>query len=328
MTTRVLVTGAAGFIGEHLLARLTAAGFEVHAFAHRTRPRTEVARVLQGDVRDEAALRAALQGVEAVVHAAALLDPITDQRAASEVNFRASEELARLASEAKVGTFLFLSSIAALGFRSKAGLVRTDATCAPTTLYGKSKRDAEAALLAASWAMRTIVVRPPTVYGPGERRNFLALVRAVDSGRMFIPGAGSNRMSTCHVDNLTHCIERLLIDRRAKGIVHVADEPTATFRELVTAISSALGRARPPVTLPLPLAAVVAEATPVLARLVGVEPPLSPARLRTLTADFALDTRRTRELGISAPVTLQQGLRQTIAWYRSAGLLTRSTRRE
>ncbi len=327
MASRVLVTGGAGFVGEHLLDRLVRAGHDVRALVHIREPTVPQVEQVRGDLNDDESLYEALRGVDQVVHCAALLDPVSDAREAACVNHLASVRLARLALDAGVDTFVFLSSIAAIGFRQSAGLVDEAVACAPTTIYGRSKRDAELGLLGVSGALRMLILRPPTVYGPGERRNFLALARAVESGRIFLPGAAKNRMSFCHVDNLTAAVATLLAHQTAHGIVHVADEPAVTFEQVVGTLGVALGKPRRPPRVPLAVARGVSVVTTALCQAVGREPPLPASRLRTLTADFALDTRSSRRLGVASEVTFEDGVRDTVDWYRREGLLPQRARR-
>lgn len=312
MTFRVFVTGASGFVGQHLVRALSSEGHSVRALVHHSPVQAE--ETVRGSL--EQPLADWLAGCDAVVHAGALLDPIHDEARAERVNHRGTVELAKVASKAGVKVFVFVSSQAALGFHPGAGLVAPDAPARPTTAYGRSKLEAERALRDLG-ALRTVVLRPPTVYGPGERRNFLALTRAIASGVFLLPGRGDNRLSFCAVENLCAAICWALRADSAQGILHVADEPVRPFRETCNLIAEAVGRRLLPIPFPLPLARSVALALELALK----NPPLSRARLTTLTADCALDTSATQSAGFSPRVTMEQGVRRTVSWYREAGLL-------
>jgi UDP-glucose 4-epimerase len=320
VTGPVLVTGAAGFVGFRIVQALVARGHAVRALVHETPlPHTPPGvTVVRGDIRE--ARRLAVDDVSAVVHCAALLDPIERAEDADAVNHQATVELARHAARAQVPCFVFVSSVAAIGFRSDAGLVGTDAPCSPTTAYGRSKRAAEVALATVD-LQRLVVLRPPTVYGPGERMNFLALTRAV-AGRVFpIPGSGNNRMSFCHVDNLADAVGWSLDEPAARGVLHIADAHPVTLREAVTTIGRALGRAPIRVPTPMPVARVGAVACELAFGALGARPPLTRARLATVTADQALDTSATKSMGFEPRVSFTDGVRETVEWYRETGLL-------
>lgn len=319
----VFLTGASGFVGREILADLVTRGFSVRALRHEREVPSDASEVVLGSLARISGLEPHLLGVEAVVHSAALLDPIDDEALAERINHLATAELAAAALRAKVRTFVYLSSQAAIGSASSTpGLVRPDATSAPTTVYGRSKLAAERALLALGPSpMRVVILRPPTVYGPGERRNFLALVRAIDTGWFVIPGSGNNRMSFCAVKNLSHAVGFCLVNDGARGILHVADEPALTFREIVELLAAALDRRILPFPLPLPVARTLARCFEVGFRFSKRQPPLSRARLRTLTADSALDTSETRRIGLEPVVSFAEALAETIGEYRSARLI-------
>lgn len=318
---RWLVTGGAGLVGGRLIEALRDLGHAPRAFVHE-RPVPGVRDVVRGDLREAADCRAATRDIDVVAHCAAALDPVESEALADEVNRGATLALARAAREAGCRVFVFLSSQAAIGWREDAGLLDEDAACAPTTAYGRSKRAAERELLAEPLApTRLVILRPPTVYGPGERRNFLALTRAVSTGVFPVPGRGDNRMSFCHVDNLVEAVRFVAREPRAEGVLHVADDPPVSLRRVARTLAEACGARPLPLPFPMPAARLTAGALELAAAPLGVRPPLDRARLRTLTSDCALDTRALRELGFEAPVGFAEGVRETVARYRAEGAL-------
>jgi nucleoside-diphosphate-sugar epimerase len=319
----VFLTGGSGFIGRALLPRLTAGGFSVRALRHEHDLPPCAAEVVTGSLARVSELRPLLAGMDAVVHCAALLDPVEDEARADLINHRATANLAAAAAQGGVRTFIHLSSQAAVGSMEGAtGSIGPDAPCAPTTHYGRSKRAAEQALGSlSSGEMRIVILRPPTVYGPGERRNFLALVRAIDTGLFVIPGRGRNRISFCAAANLAHAVAFCLTHEQARHVIHVADEPAMTFRESVALLARALGTRILPLPFPESAARAVALGLELGFRAVRRPPPLSRARLRTITADCALDTSQSRQLGLSPVMGFREAIAETIAEYRRAGLL-------
>lgn len=318
----VFVTGAAGFVGGHVARALLARGRQVRALVHRREPALDGIERVRGDLAAPDGFTAALAGAEAVVNCAALLDPIEHAAQADRINHVAAVELARAAARAGVRTFVHLSSLAAAGYHPGSGLVAPDARCRPTTAYGRSKLAAERSLAALDVpGLRRVLLRPPTVYGAGESANFLALTRAVDSGWFLVPGRGDNRMSFCFAQNLADATCFVLDEPRASGVVHVADEPVVTFRVAVETIAGALGRRLLPVPFPIPLARAAAIGCEGVFGVLRRHPPLSRARLTTLTADCALDTSQTAALGFRPQVAFADGVRETIRHYRAEGLL-------
>lgn len=324
---RIFVTGATGFIGQHLVPALAEAGHEVVALVRRpgTLPSRPGVVEVRGDLADVEGFAEALAGVDAVIHNAALVDPIDDERAADAINHRASLALAKAARSKGARAFAFVSSIAAIGFRADAGLVDSDVLCAPPTPYGRSKRSAELSLLALDGPdFRVAVARPPTVYGRGDTRgNFLAMARAVRTGAFFIPGDGNNRMSFCHVDNLVRALRLLAEHPEAHGIFHVADESPVTLREIATHVAEATGSRLLPFPFPLWLAETVATAAELVAPRLGMTPPLTRVRLATVVSDFAFDCTPLLRLGFQHPRQWREATRDTLGWYQEAGLLKR-----
>lgn len=319
--SRLFVTGGAGFVGRALLRAAQARGDSVRALWHRTPIRMSGVELVRGSLLEPEGFTASLRGVDVVLHCAALLDPIDSAAAAEAVNLHGSVALATAAARAGVGAFVFMSSSATIG-DAGSGLIDEDAACHPVTLYGHSKRQAELALMRLPLgSMRLLLLRPPTVYGPEERRNFLALTRAVAGRRVFIPGRGDNRMSFCHVDNLAHAGLTLADHPSATGIVHVADAESVTFRQVVNTLGDALGQRGFVPRLPMPLARAIAIATETAWRRRKGAPPFSRQRLRTISADFALDTTRARSLGVRSRFRFDVGVRETVDAYRRAGVL-------
>src|SRR4051812_39901240 len=114
---RVFVTGATGFVGAHLLRRLLRAGHQVSALARDVRRLPPAVTPVPGDLNDVPGFAAALAGQEAIVHSAALKDPLSDPHLAQRINIDATVRLAEAAARAGATQFVFVSSIMALGIR-------------------------------------------------------------------------------------------------------------------------------------------------------------------------------------------------------------------
>jgi nucleoside-diphosphate-sugar epimerase len=320
---RVLVTGATGFVGARAAERFVALGHEVHALVRRPGAAPAGTRELVGDLARVDRFADRLRGIDAVVHAAALVEPLPPGQSADLINRAATIELARAARAAGSRGFVFVSSVMAIGFRPRAGLVDVDVACRPATPYGETKWRAELELAAiARTGLRVAIVRPPTVYGRGDvKGNFLALARAVGTGRFAVPGRGDNRMSFCHIDNLVEVL-RLAAERDdAAGIFHAADERPVTLREIAETIARELGVSLLPIPFPRPVAYAAAGALELWGRLSGRTPPLTRRRLATITSDFAFDTSRLAQIGYRPVVGIAPGVADAIAWYRAQGLV-------
>jgi len=313
---RVLVTGAAGFVGRALCPALAAAGHEVIAGVREgTAPPGAHAHRTLGDLAGERPLDAAVAGIDAVVHLAArahvmretAADPLVLYRRA---NVDGTRRLAEAAARAGVSRFVLMSSIKVNGERTAIRPFTEDDPPAPADAYGISKREAEETLaaVASKTGLSAIALRVPLVYGPGVRANFLELLRLCDSAwPLPFGGIAGNRRSLIHLANLTDAIAVALVHPSADGVYLVSDGEDLSTAALIRRLRAALGR-------PARLVPVPARLLDTLFRLLG-----KGALADRLCGSLAVDTGRiARDLGWRPPCTVDEGLAATVAWYRQA----------
>ncbi len=315
---RVLVTGARGFVGRALCPALRDAGHRVIAAVRNTDALPEGCDVrLVDDIGPETDWTAALQDIEAVVHLAARVHVMRESAADPLTAFRRTSTegtlcLARAAARAEVERFLFLSSVKVLGEASPHGPLTDASPPNPQDPYAVSKREAETGLsdLAREFGMEVVILRPPLVYGPGVRGNFLSLMRLVDRGLPLPLRAVQNRRSLLGLGNLADAIGLCLTHPAASGGAFLLrDGEDLSTPELVRRLARALERR--PRLWPLP--------EPVLTLAAGALGKSAEARrlLESLTVD---DRPIRQELGWNPPFTVDQGLAETAAWFRAARL--------
>jgi nucleoside-diphosphate-sugar epimerase len=323
----VLVTGASGFIGRALVLRLAARGDRVLCLV-RDPARSPWMRAVPGvepvvgDLADAGLLRD-LAARAALVHHVAGLTHARRREEFLAVNAEAVGRLAAAAAAAPSPPKLVLvSSLAVAGPRTAARPAREEDPPAPTTPYGESKLRGEELLRREGAGLRWTIVRPPWVYGPGDRAT-LALFRMADRGLVPLPRGGCMEMSIVHVDDL---VEVLLLAGDcacADGRTYYAcDGAVHTVAELGRLLVAAAGRG---CTVPVPgfllrLAGLAGEAAAALAR--------RPARVGWHKACEGLedgwvcsDERARAELGYRSRVDLEAGVASTFAWYRQEGWL-------
>jgi nucleoside-diphosphate-sugar epimerase len=255
--SRVLLTGASGFVGRHLLPSLAGAGYSVRVAVRRSSrvdltDRIEVVHV--PNFEDGFDWTPVLSGVSAVVHLAALAHTplgVTDQHY-DLINRAATQALARAAARARVAHFVFVSSIRAQsGPSADHVLDETDEPC-PVDAYGRSKLAAESAVAAAG--IPCTIFRPVLVYGPQVGGNMERLL-ALAASRLPLPFGGlKNRRSLLAVDNLSAAI-RFALARPPAGrrMYVVADPEPLSIADILAALRSAAGRRPGLLALPAPL---------------------------------------------------------------------------
>lgn len=310
----VLVTGAGGFVGRHLVARLQSDGHRVRGVVHRpagSDPAGLDAWVPVG-LPDVEPLQPVLSGVDVVVHLAARAHLVRDRSADPAAAFQAVNtegtlRLARLAAMAGVRRFVFTSTVKVLGDGTAPGQPwHLDSPMDPQDPYARSKADAESGLrqLQAETGMEVVVVRLPLVHGPGVRGNFPALVRWVEAGVPLPLGAvRANRRSVLGVDNLVDLLA-LCLDHPA-ACLHPwmpTDGTDVSTAGLLQAVGLALGR--PARLWPLPPACLR-----VAAQLVG-----RPGVFQNLCGSMQVDGSDVhKHLHWTPPVGLDEGLRRAVA---------------
>jgi nucleoside-diphosphate-sugar epimerase len=240
----VALTGATGFIGQHLLRDLTARGYRMRVLLRRpTALPLQSASAVVGDLARPQNMAAALAGADAVIHSAGVAHamsgvPEDDYRL---LNTEATVRLARAAQRAGVKRFVFLSSIRAQAGPSADDVLTEAAPPRPVDAYGRSKLAAEQELaqLELEWA----ALRLTLVYGPGVRGNMAALVRLACSPYPLPLGSLTAKRSVLALENLSTAIETVLAapQRLARAFI-VADPEPLTIPEMVAALRRALGR--------------------------------------------------------------------------------------
>lgn len=268
---------------------------------------------------DRGALAHAFEAVDVVAHLAGVVSAARD-REYMRVNVEGTREVAA-AAQAAGARLVHVSSLAAAGPAAPAAPRAEDDPPSPVTAYGWSKLESERTV-AATTGLRWAILRPGVVYGPGDRA-MLPLFRFAARGFLPLVGLPTAAYTFVHVEDAVSAIEAA-IDRDCGGdTIFVGHANPASAREVLEAIRSALGRAVPIVPIPRPLLRLAAWSGDLGTAISGRPLAINRRRFAELYADgFVCRVDRLRDrLGVVAQIDLVEGLRQTAAWYRSAGWL-------
>jgi nucleoside-diphosphate-sugar epimerase len=310
----IMVTGASGFVGKHLVRFLMNKGVSVRPCVREASTSHSAAGPLcvVGDINEKTDWSAALNGVSVVVHAAARVHVMNENDPEAEleyyrVNFAATVNLARQALQAGVKRLIFLSTAKVLGESSSKGVpLKAGDTISPCGHYARSKADAEAALMEISARSRleVVIIRPPLVYGPRVKANFSLLARAVQSGLPLPVGAlNQNRRSMVSVQNLNDFIYLCLTAMHAKNQTFmISDGEDVSTAELVSRMGRALDRKICMIPVPIGLLHVLAFFT------------AKKSSMSRLSGSFQVDISKNLELINWQPkLSLDEGLRLVLS---------------
>lgn len=307
--TKIILTGANGFVGSCLFSQLEQLSvFQVIGLCRRL-PQGVINSGLHavGNLQ-QADLTALLVGVDVLIHVAARAhimrdevgDPLAEYR---RVNVDGTLNLARQASAAGVKRFIFISSIKVNGEATVEGMPFTAGNeASPEDPYGLSKLEAEQGLmqLAPETGMEVVIIRPPLVYGPGVKGNFASMIKLVEKGLPLPLGCIHNQRSLVGIDNLVDLIIRCIDHPAAANQVFLAgDGEDLSTTELLRGVARAMGK--PARLIPVPAGMLRLGAT-----MLGKK-----SMAQRLLGSLQVDISKTRELlDWKPPYTVEEGLRR------------------
>ena len=328
----ILVTGGAGFIGSHLVARLVAEGRTVrclvrHSSSLRNLPRGGIdpgIDLAYGDLASGEGLPEAVRGMDTVIHLAGTTKATTVSGYYTG-NAQATANLLQAAGA--VERFVHVSSMAAAGPSALDRPLVEDAGLEypphPVSHYGRSKLEAEQAVRKSALWERTVMVRPPVVYGPGDKDVYQVL-RAAARGWMIQIGSVDRRFSLIYVEDLVDGLMAAANSPNAAGrLYYLAYRAPVSWGEFGAAAARLMGRSLRTLKIPEKAAYAVGLCGEWWSRVSGRPGILSRDKVaEACSPGWVCDTGRAcRELGFCASTGLEDGLRRTLTWYKEAGWL-------
>ncbi len=306
MNRTIAITGATGFAGRHVAAELLAQGHRLKALVRdpaRAGLPADVVTVA-GDLSNDDALSQLFDGADCAVHLAGVLAAVRDHDY-FRVNAHGTVAVAEVAIRLGVKRFVHVSSLAA-----------RQPQLSP---YAASKRAGEDAIAALAGKLNAIIIRPPAVYGPGDRGT-LPLIKALTKAVAVIPGTRQSRFSLVHVGDLARLIAASVASDM-RGLHEVSDGKDGGYdwADLIAVAEAFRGGPIKTLFLPSVIPTTVAFAAETLSRLTGKPGMVNRGKVRELYyPDWVC---REGSLKLSGPVTFVAGFAETVSWYRAAGWL-------
>jgi nucleoside-diphosphate-sugar epimerase len=329
----ILVTGSTGFIGSRMVETLAGQGFRVRVLLRpesrqdssvRHRGGVEEVRAAYSDFE---ALGRAVSGVDSILHLAGVTKAV-DEAGFSEGNVTPVKNLLESVKKHNPGLdrFLLVSSLAAAGpALSPSPGVRESDRPHPVSAYGRSKLSGEETAWRHAGTVPLTIVRPPAVYGPGDR-DILEVFTMMKNGYLLSAGSGKRqRFSMIHVDDLIRGILQALRSEAAVGQVYFVTSPRGyAWDEVIDAARPVLGfRKLLRINLPKPLVFALGSVLGAIAGVIGRPALISRDKANELVQDYWVCSpeKAERELGFKATIPLNEGIAETLKWYQQTGWL-------
>jgi len=326
---KTLVTGGTGFTGKALVKRLLDTGHEVVALDYKEGIKTQELRdwgaeVVIGSVVDKETVRKCMKGVDVVQHlAAAFRELDVPNSYYEEVNVGGTRNTLQAAFEEGVKKFIYCSTCGVHGNidNPPAG---EDAPIQPADYYQRTKYEAEPVVNEYHRkGMKTSIIRPAAIYGPGDPERFMMIFKRVSTGSFPMFGSGKTLYHPVYIDNLIDAHMLAMEDGKGDGEVYlIADERAVEIEELVRRVGKAMdidvNIRHYPVT-PLVIAGHICEK---ICKPFHITPPIFPRRVDWYRQNrsFKIDKAK-RDLGWEPKIDLDEGLRRTAEWYKKEGFI-------
>ena len=325
----ILVTGASGFIGRHLVDELIRRRFSVRVLVRKKASipfHHGQVEICFGDIADPASLEKAVEGVDRVFHLAAVINLEQESmRGYQAVNVTGTKNLFKAikARNVKPRRFVFCSSVGVYG-RLQSIPADENTPCHPINYYEKSKFEAEEAVRAFGRAMQIpiSIIRPSWVYGPGDRRTF-KLFQAINKNRFWIIGHGKTLVHPVYVSDVAQGLVKSAFKAKGENDTFIiAGRRYVSLKRLVTTIAKALNKKIPKIHIPVFMAKTIAKGLEKVYAPFHSIPPVSSRRLEFFLKDQAFDiSKARREIGYRPGMRLESGIQKTVTWYRDHGWL-------
>ncbi|MHB8598960.1 MAG: NAD-dependent epimerase/dehydratase family protein [Ktedonobacteraceae bacterium] len=325
----VLITGATGLLGSHLIKELQQRGEHIRALVLPVENADGLLRqgveVVRGDITDASTLTPAVENIDLIFHLAGMMGvwrPLADYRL---VNVDGSVNLYKAAQAAHVRRFVHTSSHTVYGLGYGRFMTENDPLRPDPDPYSITKAEADRLIrrLMLTSDMETVILRPGTFFGPGDRLHFGRMAQKTKDGKAMIVGRGDNALPFCYVSDVVQGFMLAAYHENAPGNVYnITNDRPLTQLEMYNAIADAVGGTHPKIHLPyLPIyyGSIVAER--VVARVTHTKPVVSELGALMFGSDNRHSVEKARrELGFEPQIDLYEGIKLSAVWFNAGGM--------
>lgn len=326
---KVLVTGATGFIGGHLVKMLVRDGFEIKALARQNSDTSLLEKLdvelVEADIRDEGAMKKAIRGCPCVYHLAAKTTKHhLSKKDYYAYNVQGTRNVAQAAISAGVNRLVYASTIGVYGTVNNMSIDENTAP-SPDSFYRETKLAGEKEVIRSHRdnGLPVVVARLGIVFGPGSC-SWLEVCRKIAKGNFRVIGRGENHNHMVYVEDLIEGLRRCGDAKGVEGKTYLLTDPNpVTLRQVLAMIAKEMGVDSSFDALPVAPFRSYQRFSRLVYRFLGIELPRSRYYDLFLTNHIFISTKARDELDFSPKVSLKDGLGRMIQWYREAGYLTR-----
>lgn len=330
LMNKILITGASGFIGSHLVETLLENKIPLEnirllilkdeSLVNLPKLKFEIIR---GDITNENDVKMAMEGVDVVYHLAALTidgDKYYTKEEYIKVNVAGTENLLNACKNKKIKKFIFFSSIAVYGLPAWAGNIRNwneKQPKNPREIYGVSKLEAEAKVVEANkkWGIPYMILRPTSVYGPRDKRNLLELYRAIKKHLFFCIGNGKNKMDYVFVKDVAQAAYLAAMSKKVNNDYIIGAGDPLTLNDVARCVAKSISTSVPLLHIPKTAVYLVSFLVERISKLLGVSPMLFPARVKVMTRDCYFDiSKAKKDLNYKPNFSFEKGTQITGKW--------------
>jgi nucleoside-diphosphate-sugar epimerase len=328
---KVLVTGATGFVGSHLVRRLHEKGYQVRGFVRRASDISKVAdlgiEILAGDAFDIKSLDAATDDVNVIFNTigGGHISTRSNRGGAQlrDMNVLSLKNLLDVVKHKQITKFIHFSSLNAMGFQKDIMLTENHA-CVARSTHELVKRESEklAAKYHQEYGVPIVILRPPQIYGPGDiRSENLKMARLVKWHLFPLIDGGENYLPLVYIDDVVECAIRAVQLGGTGETYIVSDRSSYKLKDIIGEIAKNIPTRHPSIYVPKSVASVLVRLVEA-SSLLGIEPFFTSHRIETSTSNrFVSIEKAKNELGYEPKTDLEAGMKRTIEWYKQEGFL-------
>lgn len=320
---KYLVTGASGYIGGHLVEKLSEIGMETIAFV---RPTSNIERLKSlnnveirfGDLTDYSSVKRTVEGIQVVYHIGGLVNDWGDYQKFYQANFLGTENILKASLGASVKKFIYTSTIGVLNLSGRRTIGEDDPYGHGIGSYRRSKLEAEKLVRSYSGIIPTVIIRPAVVYGPEDPQCTFRSLKYARRRLLFLVSGGKGYFPHLYIDNLVDALILASQNEAAVGeIFNLTDGVNTSTKDFFSHLNQIVGKGKIHLSLPYPIAWLGALFMDAFSRISHKPPLLSWTALEFLTLKCQFDISKSKEkLGFDPFIPLREGMDRINFWWR------------